>query len=74
MSLVTRLLSFLTPFPHHTHTIPCFEPYPPPIVCPSNDSQANDGDTALTLAIKRDGYGEAGCAECVALLRAAGAQ
>ena len=34
---------------------------------PSNDVQANDGDTALAYAIKHH-------AECAALLRAAGAQ
>ena len=33
--------------------------------------QDNDGKTALALAIEGDGKGRAGCAECVALLRAA---
>ena len=62
----------------------CFYPLPPshtqhtvlltisPIVCPSNDSQVY-GRTALAWAIEYDGKGRAGCAECVALLRAAGA-
>jgi ankyrin repeat protein len=76
MSLcVTPLLSFLSPFPHHTHTHTVLLTISPPIVCPSNDSQdESDGMTALDWAIKYDGAGKAGCAECVALLRAAGAQ
>ena len=43
---------------------------------PSRDhlnSQHNDGNTALAVAIYYDGEGTAGCAECVALLQAAGA-
>jgi hypothetical protein len=75
MSLcVTPLISFLSPFPHHTHTHTVLLTISPPIVCPSNDSQNNDGDTALARAIQRDGDGDAGGAECAALLRAAGAR
>ena len=59
--------------PSHTHTYRVSN-HLPPIVCPSNDSQDNGGRTALAGAIEYDGYGIAGCAECVALLRAAGAQ
>jgi hypothetical protein len=70
---VTPLLSFLSPFPHHTHTHTVLLTISPPIVCPSNDSQNDRGKTALACAIEWDGEGEAGCAECVALLRAAGA-
>jgi hypothetical protein len=74
MSLcVTPLLSFLSPFPHHTHTHTVLLTISPPIVCPSNDSQDEDGRTALAWAIKNP-WGEAGAAECAALLRAAGAQ
>ena len=71
---VTPLLSFLSPFPHHTRTHTVLLTIPPPIVCPSNDSQTNSGITALANAIHYDGHGRDGCAECVALLRAAGAQ
>ena len=76
MSLcVTPLLSFLSPFPHHTHTHTVLLTISPPIVCPSNDSQGKySGKTAVAKAIQMDGYGKDGCAECVALLRAAGAQ
>ena len=71
---VTPLLSFLSPFPHHTHTHTVLLTNSLPIVCPSNDSQNNGGKTALAWAIERDGKGRAGYAECVALLRAAGAR
>ena len=75
MSLcVTPLLSFLSPLPHHTRTHTVLLTISPPIVCPSNDSQNINGSTALANAIHFDGNGRAGCAECVALLRAAGAQ
>jgi hypothetical protein len=58
----------------HTHTHRASN-HLPPIVCPSNDSQGKySGKTALAKAIENDGYGEDGCAECAALLRAAGAQ
>jgi hypothetical protein len=71
---VTPLLSFLSPFPHHTRTHTVLLTISPPIVCPSNDSQDEYGETALAKAIEYDGYGRAGAAECAALLRAAGAQ
>ena len=73
---VTPLLSFLSPFPHHTHTHTVLLTISPPIVCPSNDSQDNRGKTALAYAIEYStkGVDQAGCAECAALLRAAGAQ
>ena len=71
---VTPLLSFLSPFSHHTRTHIVLLTISPPIVCPSNDSQDEYGMTALARAIEFDGEGRAGCAECVALLRAAGAQ
>ena len=66
-SLVVILL-----FPSHTqHTV--LLTISSPIVCPSNDSQGYGG-TALAIAIEKDGEGKAGCVECVALLRAAGAR
>ena len=75
MSLcVTPLLSFLPPFPHHTRTHTVLLTISPPIVCPSNVSQDEDGDTALAAAIEGDKEGTEGCAECVAVLRAAGAK
>ena len=61
-----------SPITHTPHTV--LLTISPPIVCPSNDSQNIEGYTALACAIEMDGYGPAGCAECVALLRAAGAQ
>ena len=72
MSLcVIPLLSFLIPLsPSHTQYTMLLTSLPP-IVYPSNDSQ-DDGNTALAWAIENP-CGEAGCAECVALLRAAGA-
>jgi hypothetical protein len=65
-------LSFPSPpSPHHTHTT-----YrPSPIVCPSNVSQNGGGYTALAIAIEMDKeYGIEGCKECMAVLRAAGAE
>jgi hypothetical protein len=66
------LVSIPLPPSHTQHTV--LLTIPPPIVWPSNDSQDNTGRTALALAIVWNGKGRAGCAECVALLRAAGAQ
>ena len=69
------LVSISLPPSHTQHTV--LLTISPPTVCPSNDSQATgilDGETALALALEGDGRGRAGCAECVALLRAAGAQ
>ena len=64
-------------YPHHTHNTLEYRasnhPHPP-IVCPSNDSQNAIGQTALFMAIQADGYDSDGAAECVALLRAAGAE
>jgi hypothetical protein len=62
----------LPPLPSVTHTT--YRPSNlPPIVYPSNVSQNEDGDTALANAIYGDKDGTKGCAECVAVLRAAGA-
>ena len=71
-----RLLLSIVPFPpfppSHTHHIPSFYP---PIVCPSNVSQNEHGYTALAAAISKDKHsGTEGCAECAAMLRAAGAE
>ena len=66
------LVSIPLPPSHTQHTV--LLTISPPIVCPSNDSQEQYGNTALAWAIQMDGVGVAGCAECVALLRAAGAQ
>ena len=70
---ILSLLSLVPfhPFPpsytHHTALLTS-----PPIICPSNVSQAG-GKTALRNAILYDQQGIDGCAECVAVLRAAGA-
>ena len=62
-----------SPITHAQHTV--LLTISPPIVCPSKTSQDINGKTALAIAIEYDGeYGRDGCAECAALLRAAGAQ
>ena len=72
LSFIRLSLVPFPPFPpSHTHHIPSVYP---PFVCPSNVSQDEDGDTALAAAIEEDKDGTEGCAECVAVLRAAGAK
>ena len=74
LSFIRLSLVPFPPFPTtHTHTPHTVLLTSPPIFCPSNVSQAYDM-TALSAAIIFDKKGNKGCAECAAVLRAAGAQ
>ena len=61
--------------PSHTHHTVLLTISPPPssVHCKATSGMFS-GNTALATAIECDGVGRAGAAECVALLRAAGAE